>query len=133
MNTDLQAIEGALRVLIRDCPAMAAADCQEALRVILHQVQAIRSQGQGVEPAPGATHWKVLPRSLSDGSGKQEWMAAETSPWREWPPVTVTGQPAPRTAPACRRVSRCSVKPGTARLYPQIYTPKAGKSQVISR
>ena len=32
MNTALQAIESALRVLIRDCPAMAATDCQEALR-----------------------------------------------------------------------------------------------------
>ena len=75
---------------------MAAADCQEALRAILHQVQAIRSQGQGVQPAPGTTHWKVLPRSLSDVSGQQEWMDAETSPWGEWPPVTVTvtGQPA---------------------------------------
>ena len=73
MNPDLQAIEGALRVLIRDCPAMAAADCQEALRVILHQVQAIRSQGQGVQPAPGATHWKVLPRKVPSPVGLLTW------------------------------------------------------------
>ena len=62
---------------------MAAADCQEALQVILHQVQAIRSQGQGklapaagVKPALGTTHWKVLPRSLSARSQYQEWMGA---------------------------------------------------------
>ena len=89
----LQAIEGALRALIEDCPTMAAADCQEALRGILHQMQAIDSQGQGkpapaagVKPAPGATHWKALPRSLFAPSLKQEWLDAETSPWREWPP-----------------------------------------------